>query len=79
MPRMSDETQGQHGQAPTLPEIHDEAGDSPMSLPLLGLGLFLGYVSLMVVMGVFQDAEPPAEDAPAAENAAAEEAPEDTE
>lgn len=39
-----------HDQPPGLPEVTDEAGDSPKWLPLLGLAL-LGTVLLVMAVG----------------------------
>lgn len=56
-----------------LPEIHDEAGDTPMWVPALGLGLLVLATLYLLISSAFgddeADAPPPA---PAAVEAAAE-------
>ena len=65
---------------PGLPEIQDEAADTPMWVPALGLALFVLAAVWLVVSAAFEDAAPeaeagaeiaaPAEAAPAPEPAA---------
>ncbi len=61
-----------HDGPPGLPEITDEAGDSPKWLPLLGLGLFALVAVLVVARSQAKDGPEPAAaeaavaDAPAA-------------
>ncbi|MCB9614655.1 MAG: hypothetical protein H6721_09600 [Sandaracinus sp.] len=42
--------------APGLPEIHDEAADTPMWLPMLGLGLFVLLSLFLIVRAAVNDA-----------------------
>jgi len=69
--------------APGLPEIQDEAADTPMWVPALGLGLFVLAALYLVVSSAFEDAtapeltEEPAALAAPAEPAPAEAAPAD--
>lgn len=60
---------------PGLPEIQDEAADTPMWVPALGLGLFVLVALYLVISSAF--AEPEAEAAPAIEPPAAAAAPAD--
>lgn len=41
--------------APGLPEIRDEAADTPMWVPALGLGLFVLATVWMIVTAAFED------------------------
>lgn len=54
---------------PGLPEIQDEAADTPMWVPVLGLGLFVLVALYLVISSAF--AEPEAQAAPAMEPPAA--------
>jgi len=59
---------GPHDAAPTLPQVTDEAGDSPTWLPFTGLAL----LALMALVAVFRmqsadDLVPAAAEAPAAD------------
>ena len=58
-----------HDHSVGLPEIHDEAGDTPLWVPVLGLALLLLATLYMVFSAAFADEE--AEAAPAAEAAVA--------
>ncbi len=49
--------------APSIPEIQDEAGRTPMWVPALGLGLLLGLTLVYVTMSAFGDAQAPESDA----------------
>ena len=46
----------EHHHAPGLPEIHDEAADTPMWLPLLGLTLFALVALFLIVRAAVDDA-----------------------
>ena len=61
-------------QAPGLPEIQDEATQTPMWIPALGLVVFLAGAAFTIFTGAFEATEEtPAEAAqPTAENAPAE-------
>jgi len=61
-------------EAPGLPEMHDEAGDSPPWLPRLGILLLLS-VGVWLATTSLEPAAPAEHDADAAEDAQAEEAP----
>jgi hypothetical protein len=50
---------------PGLPEIQDEAADTPMWVPILGLSLFVLVALWLVVSSALEDAE--AAEAPAVE------------
>lgn len=41
--------------APGLPEIRDEAADTPMWIPALGLGLFVLATVWLVISAAFED------------------------
>ena len=45
-----------HHHAPGLPEIHDEAADTPMWLPLLGLALFTLAALVLIIRAAVADA-----------------------
>ncbi len=61
-----------HDHAVGLPEIHDEAGDTPMWVPALGLGLLILATLYMVFSSAFADDEATEAEAPVAVEAAAE-------
>ncbi len=42
---------------PGLPEIQDEAADTPMWVPFLGLGLFVLVALWLVISSALEDAE----------------------
>jgi len=42
---------------PGLPEIQDEAADTPMWVPVLGLGLFVLVALWLVISSALDDAE----------------------
>ncbi|MBX3247201.1 MAG: hypothetical protein KF901_08475 [Myxococcales bacterium] len=44
--------------APGLPEIHDEAADTPMWLPLLGLGLLIVASLFFIIRAATADEAP---------------------
>lgn len=52
---------------PQLPEVTDEAANTPRWVPLLGVGLFALAVLAIVVAHSGGDTDAAAEDAPAAE------------
>jgi hypothetical protein len=64
-----------HSHAHGLPEIHDEAADTPMWVPVLGLALFAFLALFLIVRAAIDDAsaelnvvtgeDAPAEEAPA--------------
>lgn len=54
-----------HHHAPGLPEIHDEAADTPMWLPLLGLTLFALVALLLIVRAAVADVSEVAQPVPA--------------
>ena len=56
--------------APSLPEIVDEAADTPFWVPALGLGLFALISIVFAIRLAWVDANPPAPE-PAAQQAAA--------
>ena len=60
--------------APGLPAIADEAEDTPMWVPALGLALFVLVALYLVIGAAFEDvdAEQAVDEAPAAEAAPAE-------
>ena len=58
-----------HKHAPGLPEIVDEAPDTPAWVPALGLGLFAAVAIAVAIRLAWVDANPPP--APGAEQAAA--------
>ena len=58
-----------HG--PSLPEIKDEAPDTPAWVPALGLGLFALITIFVAIRLAWVEANPVAEDAGAAQAAAA--------
>jgi len=70
-PAMADE----HHHAPGLPEIHDEAADTPMWLPTLGLAIFAIVALFLIARAAVEDASAELEgtivEAPADEPAAA--------
>ena len=68
----SDHAPGVH---PPLPPVTDEAPDSPMSLPLAGLGLLLLAILYVALHSAMAPEEPVVEEAAAAEEAPAEAAP----
>jgi len=53
--------------APSLPQIVDEAPDTPPWVPALGLGLFAVLSIVVAVRLAWVDANPPAPDAGAAQ------------
>lgn len=53
-----------------LPEIHDEAGDTPMWVPALGLGLLVLATLYLLFSAAFPDEEAEAPAEPAVEIAA---------
>jgi hypothetical protein len=58
-----------HHHAPGLPEIHDEAADTPMWLPMLGLAIFAIVALFLITRAAIEDAsaelDATAEEAPA--------------
>jgi len=46
-----------HASPPGLPEIHDEAADTPMWVPLLGLSLLVLATLYLVITSAFEEAE----------------------
>lgn len=63
-----------HSHTPGLPEIHDEAADTPMWIPMLGLALFALLALFLIVRAAVADASAELE-ATTGEEAAAAEAP----
>lgn len=63
-----------HGPHPALPTVHDEAGDTPMWLPILGIALFVLMAFAYSFRGAMMSTDEGVGDAAAAE-AVAEEAP----
>lgn len=61
-----------HEHSVGLPEIHDEAGDTPLWVPALGLGLLLLATLYFVFSAAFADDESEAPAEPPAAEAAAE-------
>ena len=61
--------------APRLPEIKDEAPDTPSWVPALGLGLFALITIMVAIRLAWVEANPVAKDAGAAEEAAGAAAP----
>ena len=59
-----------HAETPQIPEVTDEAGDSPKWLPLLGAGLFA--LALAAIIWAHMGGEDAGGDAPSAEAAPAE-------
>ena len=57
--------------APRLPEIKDEAADTPAWVPALGLGLFALIAIVIAVRLAYTEANPVALDAGAAQTAKA--------
>ncbi len=55
-----------HDGPPTLPEVTDEAGNTPTWVPLTGIGL-LALIAVVIVFRAQLAADAPAVDAPAAE------------
>lgn len=59
----------EHHHAPGLPEIHDEAADTPMWLPMLGLAIFAIVALFLITRAAIEDAsaelDATAEEAPA--------------
>jgi hypothetical protein len=45
-----------HHHAPGLPEIHDEAADTPMWLPMLGLAIFAIVALFLITRAAVEDA-----------------------
>ncbi|MCU0671264.1 MAG: hypothetical protein MUE69_00580 [Myxococcota bacterium] len=45
-----------HHHAPGLPEIHDEAADTPMWLPMLGLAIFAIVALFLITRAAIEDA-----------------------
>lgn len=60
--------------APTLPEVHDEAADSPLWLPAVGFAILgLVFVFLTVMQATAEEPESaPAEEVPVADTVPAE-------
>lgn len=46
----------EHHHAPGLPEIHDEAADTPMWLPMLGLAIFAVVALFLITRAAIEDA-----------------------
>jgi hypothetical protein len=44
---------------PALPEVYDEAGDSPRWVPALGAGLFIMFVAVFATRVLTQPHTPP--------------------
>ena len=69
-----------HGPHPVLPSVHDEAGDTPMWLPIMGIALFVLMAFAYSLRGAMMSSEDvaggeaAAEAAPAADEAPAAEA-----
>lgn len=59
-----------HDGPPTLPEVTDEAGNTPTWVPLTGLGL-LALIAVLIVFRAQNGAEEPATDTAATEAPAA--------
>lgn len=58
---------GDHDHVPGLPPVHDEAPDTPMWVPLLGLGVLVLAALYLVISSAFGDSdEPVADDQPPA-------------
>lgn len=55
--------------APRLPEIKDEAADTPAWVPALGLGLFALITIVIAIRLAYMQANPVADDAGAAQAA----------
>ncbi|MEM6959933.1 MAG: hypothetical protein AAF645_29905, partial [Myxococcota bacterium] len=58
---------GDHGAAPGLPEIQDEAAKTPMWVPALGLGIFMALALWLIVGTVIDQANADAAASEAAE------------
>jgi len=54
-------------EAPALPEVHDEAGDTPWWVPVLGLVLAVLVVALLVWRAKTAEPTPEQQDAPEAQ------------
>ncbi len=50
---------GDHDHAPGLPPVHDEAADTPLWVPLLGLGVLILGALYLVIHSAFGEAEEP--------------------